>query len=281
MSDGAELLLRRAGALVGAGDPMRDHAAHAKASGGMPLFVRIGGGELLAIEVEADATVLDVAKAAGIDPQRLRWQGEPLSDPNAALSDIGLCAEAVLDADSGTQWLWSTWEPAGQEEFVRSADWTITDGGRACMKTHEPGMTYNLVATPGGVPPPEGLQADIDVTVRLERPEGAEPDAPLFEDEFDAVGLHDQSTGGDGPGPSLRLATGAVREDWSDNTGSECGKLAEMQSGDEVRITYNATSHIFSFTHKQQTVTGTWAEVCQPVLPSVALRKNHCVFRLV
>eukprot|EP01062_Namystynia_karyoxenos_P011328 TRINITY_DN1404_c0_g1_i3.p1 TRINITY_DN1404_c0_g1~~TRINITY_DN1404_c0_g1_i3.p1 ORF type:complete len:282 (+),score=49.57 TRINITY_DN1404_c0_g1_i3:102-947(+) len=280
MSDGAELLLRRAGALVGAGDPMRDHAAHAKASGGMPLFVRIGGGELLAIEVEADATVLDVAKAAGIDPQRLRWQGEPLSDPNAALSDIGLCAEAVLDADSGTQWLWSTWEPAGQEEFVRSADWTITDGGRACMKTHEPGMTYNLVATPGGVPPPEGLQADIDVTVRLERPEGAEPDAPLFEDEFDAVGLHDQSTGGDGPGPSLRLATGAVREDWCTVVGEEHGRLGVLQYGGKVRITYSAASHAYSFTHGGATVTGTWSDARHPVLPSVSLSVNTCTVHI-
>lgn len=75
--------------------------------GGIPLYLRQEESEtVVALDVPADATVRDLvttAAAVGIDlmSKTLRCRGELLSVYSAPLSEIGVCAETVIDVSPG------------------------------------------------------------------------------------------------------------------------------------------------------------------------------------
>ena len=72
---------------------------------GMTVFLRTEKGDLVPLDLPADATVGTLRTAAlsfGVDlgTRQFSFGGEDLSDPSALLSDIGVPAEAVIDASS-------------------------------------------------------------------------------------------------------------------------------------------------------------------------------------
>eukprot|EP01062_Namystynia_karyoxenos_P049703 TRINITY_DN38169_c0_g1_i2.p1 TRINITY_DN38169_c0_g1~~TRINITY_DN38169_c0_g1_i2.p1 ORF type:complete len:349 (+),score=44.80 TRINITY_DN38169_c0_g1_i2:73-1047(+) len=104
----AARLLVASGALRGAAGP----AGTRKGGGALQLWVRPpDGSAAVAVEVSADATVADLLAAANqaapVVGDTISFQGEPLTDSSAALADVGISAEAIVELQSaGTHFVW-------------------------------------------------------------------------------------------------------------------------------------------------------------------------------
>lgn len=76
-------------------NPKQDQIRDILSQTSMTVFVQIGG-ERIAVDVSASATVDDVIKGSGA--MYLSFKGQPINDVSSSLSDLGIGADAVVNA---------------------------------------------------------------------------------------------------------------------------------------------------------------------------------------
>eukprot|EP00756_Hemistasia_phaeocysticola_P030792 Hpha_TRINITY_DN16311_c0_g1::TRINITY_DN16311_c0_g1_i1::g.62239::m.62239 len=93
-----------------------------------------------AVELPPDATVGDLAAAAGCSAVRLSFQGAKLSDASQLLADAGVCQQSEVNITDREGWRPSDQSIHEAVSIMKYNEWKITPGMETWMSEHHNGQ---------------------------------------------------------------------------------------------------------------------------------------------